>query len=72
MYIVKLFHHTFSTVEDKKKKIQALTRFMLLVGDPLKDSGSNEENERKNQVRRFSPIVGPHINKNAPTEHYGK
>lgn len=45
---------------------------MLLVGDPLKDSGSNEENERKNQVRRFSSIVVPHINKNAPTEHYGK
>lgn len=45
---------------------------MLPVGDPLKDSGSSEEKKRKKQVRRFSPIVGPHINKNASTKHYGK
>jgi len=31
----------------EKKKIQALTRFMLPVGDPLKDSVSGEEEERK-------------------------
>lgn len=41
-----------------EKKIQALTRFILPVGDPLKDSGGSEEGERKKQVREFSPVQG--------------
>lgn len=44
---------------------------MLPVGDPLKDSGSSEGKERKKQLRRLSPTVGPHINENASTK-YGK
>lgn len=48
---------------EKKKtcsflKIQALTRFMLPVGDPLKDSGNSEEAETKKQVRKCSPVQG--------------
>lgn len=48
---------------------------MLPVGDPLKDSRSSEEGEKKKkkQVRKFSPIQGRYRrNKNMKPKPYGK
>lgn len=38
----------------RREEKRALTRFMLLVGDPLKDSGISEDWEKKKKVR-FPP-----------------
>jgi len=49
---LKLIYNTLYCWGERKR---ALTRFMLLVGDPLKDSATVRIGKRKKKVR-FSPM----------------